>query len=251
MDKQKPWLVLTALAVVGVFAAGWFLLISPKRADAADARAQVTQIDTATAGMRTRLATLKAQAADLPAEQAKIAAVEARIPADPGLPALIRNLTAAATASGVELVSIVPGPPVAAAVPASTSASTSATTTTTGTTSATPAAGATSGADSLSSIGLTIVVVGSYFEDEQFLAALEDLPRVMRVSGVTVVPGDDPTVKRPDGAAPTKDGSVLSMTVVGKVFLAPGRPVDTAVVAPGPAGPAVPAVPAGAAGPAN
>lgn len=230
MDKKQQWVVMTAVAVVGVFAAGWFLLVAPKHAQASDVRAQVAAAQTTTAGLRTQLATLKALAKNLPAEQAKVAAVEARIPSDPQLPALIRALTSAAATSGVELVSLVPGQPVpvTATAPAGSTASSG---TTTATSTASKSGASTTSTTGLNSVGLTMTVFGNYSETEQFLAALEDLPRATRVSAVSVVPGDDPTVKRPDGAAPpVNNGSSLSTTIIGQVFLAPAA---TAVV-PGP-----------------
>ena len=38
-------------------------------------------------------------------------------------------------------------------------------------------------------IPLTINVVGGYFEAEQFLANLENLPRALRVTNLTMTPG--------------------------------------------------------------
>jgi type II secretory pathway pseudopilin PulG len=40
MDKLKQWVVLTVVGCMAVLAAGWFLLISPKKAEAADLVAQ-------------------------------------------------------------------------------------------------------------------------------------------------------------------------------------------------------------------
>ena len=50
--------------------------------------------------------------------RAKLAAVAAKIPDNPALPNLIRALTTASKSTGVELVTLTPGTPTAAAVPA-------------------------------------------------------------------------------------------------------------------------------------
>ena len=36
MDKAKQWIALAAVAVIAILAAGWFLVVSPKRSEAAD-----------------------------------------------------------------------------------------------------------------------------------------------------------------------------------------------------------------------
>ena len=38
MSMTRRWSLLTAVVIVGILAAGWFLLVSPKRSDAADLR---------------------------------------------------------------------------------------------------------------------------------------------------------------------------------------------------------------------
>ena len=121
MDKLKQWIVLTVVGCMAVLAAGWFLLISPKKAEAADLVAQTASQEATNDGLRTQLEVLKAQAKDLPKKQAELARVQAKIPDDPALPTLIRALTGAAADAGVELVSVTPGAPVAAeAVPGTT-----------------------------------------------------------------------------------------------------------------------------------
>src|SRR5437899_1530597 len=106
VDKLKQWVALTLVGVLAVLAAGWFLIVSPKRGEASDLRAKVTSQDSGNSQLQLKLAQLKAQAKDLPAQQATLAAVSAKIPDNPALPALIRALDAAANATGVELVSI-------------------------------------------------------------------------------------------------------------------------------------------------
>ena len=55
MDKLTQWIALTVLACFGILAAGWFLLISPKKAEATDLQAQIVSQESTNAGLRTQL----------------------------------------------------------------------------------------------------------------------------------------------------------------------------------------------------
>ena len=235
MDALRTWLLLTVLAVVAVLAGGWFLLVSPQRGEAQDLRAQAAQADRATTTLRSQLQVLEAQARDLPQEQAGLAAVSARLPDDPAQPALLRALAAAADATGVELVSVTPGalapvtPSAAAAAtpvapPAAAAAPTAALVPTTGA----PSAG---GVGALSAMPLTITAAGGYYELQQYLAALEELPRALRVSGLTITPGASPA-RPPSATASVEDGRHLLATITGAVYVATGATPVTPVVAP-------------------
>lgn len=250
MDKLKQWIAFTVLGVVAVLAAGWFLLVSPKRADADALRQQAATQVAATSILETQLAVLKSQAKDLPQQQAKLAAVAAKIPDNPAQPALIRALSSAAAAAGVELISLVPSAPTAAvasavtapvapvAVPGSAAA-------------ASPAAGklpsaapAGAGVGALQSIPVAINVAGSYFQIEQFLDGLENLSRAAKVTGFGLAPGPNPVkpALMAAVAAPVDNGKTLVTTINAQVFMAPGRPPAPAVTVPVPAKPSSPTV---------
>lgn len=228
MDKLQQWVALTLVGALAVLAAGWFLLVSPKRADAATLRAQAQEQASKNAALETQLVTLKAQAKDLPKQQAKLAAVSAKIPDVRAMPALIRALTKAAADADVELVSLTPGPtaagagvglatPVAPVVPAA------------GAPAAGPAVGggAASAAGQLASVPLTLNVVGGYFQVEQFMSDVENLPRALRVSNLALVPGANPV--KPKSSGSVDSGRVLSATVTGQVFVATGGSAPAAV----------------------
>lgn len=226
MDKLKQYLVFTMLGCLLVLAAGWFVLVSPKRGEAAELRTQAETQVAANAALETKLAVLKAQAKDLPKQQAKLAAVSAKIPDNPALPALIRALTAAATSAGVELVTVSPGPvglvgaaPAAAAAPVAPGART-----------ATAATGG-AAAGTLAQIPLTLTVAGGYFQVEKFVANLENLPRSMRITALALTPGVNPV--KPGIAGATDDGSTLTTTITGQVYLASNRAPATPVTVPG------------------
>jgi len=229
MDKLKQWVALAVLGVVVVLAAGWFLLVSPKRSEAADIALQTSEKQTSNQALQTKLALLKSQAKGLPAQQAKLSVVAAKIPDNPALPALIRALDAAAASADVELVSLAPSAPAAvtAAAPA-----------------APVAAGAAAPASTgLQQIALNVNVVGGYFQVEQFLDRVENLTRAFKVNGFALAPGTDPlkvTTGAPTGPAQAT-GKTLTATINGQVFLVPATTV---------ASPTVPVAPA-AAVPAN
>ena len=248
MDKLKQWVALTVVGCLAIVAGGWFLLVSPKRQHATELRqAAAIQVD-ANNALETQLVQLKAQARDLPKEQAKLAAVAARIPDSRAMPALIRALNKAAKSSGVELVSVSPSSTtlVAAAslatapvaVPAAASPARPAAAPPAGTSGAAVAAPAAAAASSsaagqLASIGVTLNVVGGFFQIEQFVSALESLQRSMRLTNVSLAPGVSPVRPvTPTASGPVDDGKSLIATLLGQVYTAVNRPPATAVVVP-------------------
>lgn len=237
MDKLKQWVALTALAGLALAAGGWFLVISPKRAEATDLRAVAEQDESANAQLRNDLALLKSRSADLPKEQAKLAAVAAKIPPTPALPSLIRALTAAADSSNVELLSITPEAPAPVVTPVSNVAQQ---TPTSGdapsaeedsASTATPRARTTSSAAGLlNGIPISVVIVGGYFEAERFTAELEKLPRAFRVTALSLNPSDNPV--DPDSTpGSTEDGSTLTTTIKGLIYMAAQEPTAIATTA--------------------
>ena len=92
MDKLKQWVALTLVAVLAVGVAGWVVLISPRRSEAADLRRQAVDVTRSDADLRTQLQVLKAQAAALPKEQAALAQVALKVPGTPAQPDLLRAL---------------------------------------------------------------------------------------------------------------------------------------------------------------
>lgn len=235
-SKMKQWVALTAVGVLAVLAAGWFLLVSPKRSAAAEVRDQLASQESKNSGLQTQLAMLKAQQKTLPAQQAKLAMVAAKIPDNPALPALIRALSAAADDAGVELLSMAPGTPVAVTETAAAPTATAPTSSGAGTTrTTTPVAAAVDSDFSpgvLTSIPLTINVVGGYFQVEQFFDRLENLARATKVTGFTLAPGGNPMKPVTDAAAASAadTGKSLSANVTANVYMAVGRGAAAAAV---------------------
>ena len=234
MDKLKQWIALAVVGCLAIVAAGWFLLISPKKAEAEALRTQAAERVTANGVLESQLKVLRTQAKELPKKQADLARISAQIPDNPSLPALIRSVTAASAAAGVELVSITPGAPVAPVAKAPTAKASAAepppaAAQTTPTTPAPATPGAAAG--TLTTIPLSLNAVGDYYAVAQLMANLETLPRAMRFMDVALAPGLSPTA--PKGSTTTvASGKSLAVTLTGSVFMAVNRPAATAVVAP-------------------
>jgi len=181
MNKMRQWSMLTGLAVIVVFAAGWFLAISPQRHHAADLRTQAATQQSANTTLLAQVDQLKQQKKGLPAQQRLLDKIAAKIPDNPALPALIRELTTAAKAAGVDLVSMAPSQPTAVTSTATSTTAPTATTSSTGApvgTSATP----------LNQISIAINVEGTYYNVESFFASVEKMKRAMQVTQWTLAP---------------------------------------------------------------
>ncbi|MFN2539346.1 MAG: type 4a pilus biogenesis protein PilO [Mycobacteriales bacterium] len=214
MDTLKKWTALAVVAALVILAGGWFLLVSPKRTDAAALRTQAAEKQRANLALQTQLAQLKAQAKDLPKQQAKLAAVAAKIPNNSAMPALVRALNKAASDANVELVSVSPAAPTPVVAAAAATTATAANGTG-------AAAGGTGAAGLLQQIPVTLNVVGSYFQVAQYLDRLEGLTRAFRVTGFVLAPGANP-VKPSISQASTDSGKVLSANITGQVYQTTG-----------------------------
>jgi Tfp pilus assembly protein PilO len=232
MSMTRKWSLLTAVLIIGILAASWFLLVSPKRSSASEIRAAATAQQASNEALVQQLNELKAQSLDLPKQKAELAVMRKQIPDNPALPALIRDLTAAGRTVGVQVLSMKPGTPavVAAAVAAPLVAAPAATTdgtSTTATTGTTPVKAAAPAPAPLYVVPLALEITGSYFEVEQFINKLEGMQRKYMVSGFTLTPL----------AASSTDGSTaggLTLSLSGQVFLSPNVASITTTSVPAP-----------------
>jgi len=223
MTDTRKWAGAAVVLVVAIFLATWFLLVSPKRGDAAELRSQTASQDNANALLTLKIQQLQEQQKDLPKQQARLATLRGQIPSNPALPTLIRSLTSAGAATGVDIDAMAPAPPslltlpgagvVAAPAPSSDSTDTAAP--------AAPAPAA-STTPTLWQVPLNLTVTGSYFELEQFLNKLEDQKRALLVSGFTIAPAGSEDATAGD----------LSVTLNARVFLSQAAAPTTATAAP-------------------
>ena len=209
--------------------AAWFLLIAPKRAEAADLRDQTVAQDQANQQTRLKIQQLKAQYAALPAKQAELALIKQQLPDNTALPTLIRTLSAMADASGVTLVSLAPAPPapfVGAVAPAAPVVAPGG--------AAAPAVGA-----QLLGIATNLVVKGDYAGSTLFLQKLQaasaaktgaQMARAFLVQSVKVAPDASTGAPSSTGAAGKPTKGQVQMTVTGQVFVLKTAAIPTVAV---------------------
>ncbi len=204
MTTTRKWTMGSAVLVLLILVATWFLLVSPKRVEAtqlqADTAAQVNE----NSSLETELAVLREQNKKLPKYQAEVAAIHDQVPQTNALPGYIRQLSTAADRSGVSLDILTPTP----AVPLSVDG-------------VAPAPLSPEGflpAGELAGINVDIVVSGGFFEIQQFANKLENLQRYNLVGGLDIGPaeGDSTTTEVTDN---TKN--LLTATFHSRVFLVP------------------------------
>src|SRR3954469_20904625 len=111
MDKMKQWALLAVVAILAVAIGGWFVLISPQRSHASSLRTAADSQKRQNETLRSEIASLQSQHKGLPQVQAELAKLGVQLPNNPALPSLIRSLSAAAGAAGVDLISMAPAQP--------------------------------------------------------------------------------------------------------------------------------------------
>lgn len=211
LTNPKVWIGGAAALCAVIVLAGWFLLIAPKNAEAAELRAQAESQAVTNQQHEVRLAELKADFAELPQHKAELALIQQAMPADAQLADLTRELSALASGSSTTLMSITPG--VLAPVPAAVAAP------------AAPADGSTdAGAVQAAPVGpvvseqtVAVEVVGSFDSVEAFVKGLQaDISRRYLVDTV-VVTAEDPS-EAADGKPAVANGDVTIM-ITGRVFV--------------------------------
>jgi Tfp pilus assembly protein PilO len=222
MSRTQRWSGVTALLVVVIVVAGWFMMISPQRATASKLRSQDVTQQQANAKLQSDIQRLQAEVPGVAQAQEKIAAIAKQIPDTPSLASYVRAITQAAAETGVDLQTISPSlpAPIAVAAPVRTAAVPGASPGTTGTSGAKPsAAGATSAgtgtAAGLSTIAVSLTLAGDYFHISQFLKKLQDMSRATEVTAVNLAPGGS-FVGSP---APASTWKVLNGTITLDIFM--------------------------------
>ena len=233
MANTRKMVIMTVVAALAIVAAGWFLLITPKNAEAADLQTKATEQAAGDGALKQKLAMLVQDEKHGAQFQARIADLKRHMPDDTGEPALIREIYKAADFAHVSLIDVTPGAPIAGTVPPP---AVTATATATGSGSPSPSDSATDAAprpapraqeSGLSQIPVTMTLKGNYTQIKVFLDRISKFQRAFLVSGVnlTIAPADTPAA----GAAPAAAGGPagpavpaysgrLSVIVSGAVF---------------------------------
>ena len=205
MSNTRPWILGAAALSVLLAVAGWFLLISPERSKAADLHTQRVAQEQKNDQLRLQIAQLKAAYKTLPAKQAELAVIKRQLPNNPGLPTLVRSLSTIAADSGAGLTSVSPGAPVATAD---------------GSTTTVAPAG-------LLAIPVTIVVDGTYAQNELFLQKLQNtVTRAFLVQKLAISPLETVSLSNDTPFKPS--GNLLRTTISGSIFVLQDAPAATA-----------------------
>ncbi|MCU1676633.1 MAG: hypothetical protein JWM93_1391 [Frankiales bacterium] len=217
----------TVVAALALVAAAWFLLISPKNAQAADIQAQATEEASGHTSLKQQLAMLTEDEKHAVSFAKQLTELQRHMPDDTSEPALIREIYKAADKSGVDLSDVTPGAPIASLTPPPaakpTPTSTSSTSSSASSTADAEAAPAPKpkAAVGLSQIPITMTVTGTYTQIKDFLDRVSKFQRAFLVSGVSltiaqpVAPPADASGVAATGPSYSGD---LSVTVTGAVF---------------------------------
>jgi Tfp pilus assembly protein PilO len=205
LNSRKHLYAMAVGLCLAVLVGGWFLLISPKRAQVADLRAKVDAQESTNSSLRSQIAALQALQAKLPQQQAALAQMQSKVPNKSDLPGLLRMLNKAASDSGVLLVGIVPS-----------------------------AAAPVTGANGVSGIDVTLKASGDYVSLEQYQLALEGLSRAFLVNGMSISESTT-TAAAPGAATASSGGTSLTATINGRVLLqtSPAAPVPSSATTTG------------------
>jgi Tfp pilus assembly protein PilO len=170
MKSTRTWGILTGVVVVLVAIAGWFLLISPERSNAAAAQGQLSGLESQVAASTVQLGQLRLEAKTLPAKEEALRKFTKLMP--PGFEPsnLLRELSSIATKTGVQLSAVRPASPSIDSAPVGTVP--------TGNAAAIP----TNPTYLIDTISLS--VTGKYFNVVAFLDDLETQPRALVVTEV-------------------------------------------------------------------
>ena len=118
LTKTTGWSLGTTGLCVALVAGGWFGLIEPQRAQAAESRELTVSAEQGNMLLEAKIEELKEQFANLPAETAKLAAVRQALPAEPALAQLTRDLSTLSLQSQTTLDSLTTSSPVVVVDPA-------------------------------------------------------------------------------------------------------------------------------------
>jgi Tfp pilus assembly protein PilO len=228
-SRTARWSSGTALLCLALLAMSWLFLVSPRRSEAAELRDQNTATQSQNDLLDVKIAQLRAQFAKLPESQAELAAILTQMPADAGVPRLVRDLDAMARSTGVTLTSVTPGAGQAllAATPAAAGAAGAAGTPGAG---AVGTAGAATDGSTVVSVPVSVVLSGDYFQTVAFLKQIQtDMPRAFLLTTVQMSAGAGGAS---GGASAT--GGTVQVTLSGQVFALPGMTADLPATAAGP-----------------
>jgi Tfp pilus assembly protein PilO len=178
VNRRAPVVAAGVVVIVLVLLA--FLVVLPKAHEVSRARQDLISAEQQRSALQAQLQALEEAKQQAPQTEKQIHRIQEKIPATADLPGLFRTLQDAADGAAVDFFSFSPGTPLADP---------------TGTYSTLPS---------------SIQVTGSYLSLEQFLGALETLPRAAKVTSIAITPGGS-------GSGPAST-EVLQMSMTVEFF---------------------------------
>lgn len=236
MTTTTTWSLGTVGLCVALAAGGWFGLIAPERAEAAESRELTVAAQGQNTQLEMQIEQLRAQYAGLPARQAELAAIRLALPEEPALTQLIRDVRARSADASTHLDSLTSGAPVAVVDPlaalapvtegettgeagADTGSSTEPSTAPSTAPSAPPADGAApvapvdpaiAAGPVLAAVPVTITTTGNFAQSTLFLTNVQaDMPRALLVDSLslTVLESED------------EEPGTIQTVLTGRVFV--------------------------------
>jgi Tfp pilus assembly protein PilO len=190
---RTSWITGTALAGVVVLAAGWFLLISPLRAETGTTRDATEAQEAQNDARELALIRLQEEFGQLGEYRAELAGLQAAIPVQAELPALTREVQEVAERTGVTILQMTSATPVAVAEPAVvTDTGTAADGDTADSSGGAAPGGGTSTVSGVESMQVGFTVIGSYEAVARFVADVQTgTERLFLVSAITATSLDE------------------------------------------------------------
>ncbi|WP_432564870.1 type 4a pilus biogenesis protein PilO [Kineococcus sp. SYSU DK003] len=210
-SKNTLWIAGTGVLAVLIVVASYFLLIAPKRAQAADTLTTAAGVEQSNATLAAETERLKAQFATIDEQRAHFEEIKAELPDGSQIPALIRQFTTFATGAGVTVTDIAPG--ALTEYVSSTSAATATDMTATDPTAEDTTAATSAVASGISYLPVSVTVEGSFAGAELFVKNLQaDMQRYLLVDSVSLV----------------REDTSVATTITGNIFVLADATADPA-----------------------
>lgn len=225
LDNKRFWILGGLVAALLIAAAGWFLLISPELDGASGDRATAQSVRDQNVSLESKVVDLKKQNEELPTYVASLKDALEALPADSGMPAFTRQITAQAAQAHVSVSDITVGgitpytPPIAPDAAPAADGSSDDTSASTSTTTAAPTATASTG---IFEIQVSVMTSGPLHAQETFLNSVQTAgPRRALITGTQLIPAGSNT-----SSIDTDSTATIQMTL----FSAPQTPQQEALL---------------------
>ncbi|TFC82243.1 hypothetical protein E3T23_04705 [Cryobacterium cheniae] len=248
MDKNRLWMIGSALMMVLVVALGWVVGLQPQFAAIATANDQRVSVEQTNAGHRAALAKLKEDFKGLDGLNQELATLNKSVPSGTNAPDYVDQLDALANANQVTLkgltiadaeaytpvalvAPVAPAPEAGAPAP---SPAPTATPTPTAAPGSPPVTNAGITAANFASLSVQITVSGTYSNVLKFVNGLQTGPRLFLVTGLTTTSSTgssapvDATATPQPSAAPGNDG-LVDGSISGLIYSIVASPAPLAV----------------------